>query len=208
LYDAEGEVAQSDIASAYSELLNSMDGLKYVADKLMLKDQIDTANELLSHEYTAPTWSILRAAVVSAQNIFENAGATLAAVADVYNNLLAARDSLVLNSRRDIGAMLAAVAEKEEGKYTASSWAALRAAATSAQLVYDDVSSTDNSLAYAFNILSDAFEALEERSADTDTKPDNTIIAVIILVAGVLLFVVFIPLVVKLRRDKKGLAGR
>lgn len=91
----DGNAMQEDVAEAESALLDAMLGLRYRADKSVLREVLSRADGIDTARYTADRVAAFRAAYDAAKAVSENANATQTEVDSAADELQRAIDSLV-----------------------------------------------------------------------------------------------------------------
>ena len=165
------ENTQADVDAAYNALKAAYDALVEKADLTQLSALIATVEALNADDYTNATYAALATPLANAKAL--TAENTQADVDAAYNALKAVYDALAEKTDlTQLSALIATVEALEENKYTAETYAAVKAALDSAKLLTAENTQAEVDAAYAE--LDAAYKALEEKQApDTDSSTDT-----------------------------------
>ena len=165
---------QADIDEAYNGLKAAVDGLKLKVNKDALGELIEGAEAIDLSKYLDSSKTDFAAALENAKAVYADDQATDKDVYDAYNRLQKAIfDLRLIPDKSVLEDLLNKASEMDESKYTAESFAVLKAAMAEAQAVFNDTEATEADVKAAEAKLEDAMDGLVLTDAGTDTDSDK-----------------------------------
>ena len=191
---------QAEIDAAYTALKAAVEGLVEKVDKEALKALIDKAGKLDLSKYLESSQKDFTGALENAKAVYENENATAKDVYEAYARLQQAiYDLRLIPDKTLLEELLNEAAAKEESKYTAESYGALKAVMAEAAVVFEDAEATEDEVKAAEAKLRGALDglALVDAGAETPDKENpNTgdpipyaVPVVLVLTAGVIFII-------------------
>ena len=165
---------QADIDKAYNALKAAVDGLKLKVNKDALGELIEGAEAIDLSKYLDSSKTDFAAALENAKAVYADDQATDKDVYDAYNRLQKAIfDLRLIPDKSVLEDLLNKASEMDESKYTAESFAVLKAAMAEAQAVFNDTEATEADVKAAEAKLEDAMDGLVLTDAGTGTDSDK-----------------------------------
>ena len=167
---------QADIDEAYNGLKAAVDGLTLKVNKDALGELIKGAEAIDLSKYLDSSKTDFAGALENAKAVYADDQATDKDVYDAYNRLQKAIfDLRLIPDKSLLEDLLNKASEMDESKYTAESFAVLKAAMEEALVVFNDTEATESDVKAAETKLSDAIEglALKDGSTTDDGNADS-----------------------------------
>ena len=167
------EATQEAVNNAKTTLENAVNALVKKASKDDLQALYNANANLVESEYTPSTWTAFKAALDDAKAVLDNAEATEKDVYDAHDRLQQAiRGLQMIPDKALLEELLNEAAAKEESKYTAESYRALKAAMAEATSVFGNAEATKDDVKAAEANLRRALDGLALVDAGAET-PDK-----------------------------------
>ena len=179
MLDDEAGANQGTITTAAQELNAAIAALVLRADKTALGEAITAAQAKVEADYTPNSWTAadLVTLIPAAQNVYNDANATVDEVAAQVTALTDAMDALVLKAdKTELETAIATLPDVAQNEATSASWAAYADALAAANDVDADANATQTAVDDATTALVNATNAVE-KLADCDYTALNNAIA-------------------------------
>lgn len=160
---ADENADQTAVDGALSALRQAKDALVILTDKETLLTLIEVAQTFAEEELVPASWNRLQAAIEAAQAVADNENATPEEVAAAVSTLSEVIDNLVYRAdKSELKTALDAAKQIQPEGYTAQSYAALQAAITAGEAVYENASATQDEVDEAAEAVRFAMTQLME----------------------------------------------
>ena len=136
-------------------------------DSSSLNTLIGTAKTYKEYDYTAATYSVLKAALEEAEKAVGLTQYKIDKAYETLYNALMSLERLPAGDKTQLNALIATAKGVDQSKYTADSYAALKNALKVAEDL--DENATQGAIDEAYKALDEAYKALEEKPTDPDT---------------------------------------
>ena len=167
-----------EVKDALNALKDGFGQLVKVADKSLLQSMVDKINGLDETLYTEESWAKLAEPMTNAQTVLDNTNASQDEVNAAYEALVKAYLDLRLIPNKDLLEDLIKQAQSfEAGKYTADSYANLRAALLTAQSVYANANADEATVKAAVEGLQASIDALVPVTTDSNVSAGDKVVS-------------------------------
>ncbi|MBA5252606.1 ZmpA/ZmpB/ZmpC family metallo-endopeptidase [Enterococcus hirae] len=181
-YDATGkeinrvEVSNTVTKAPVEEVIER--GTKKVKiDKNKLEIVIDQAKTYQENQYTTASWDVLRKALSSAEQTFNDTNSTQEQVDQAVSTLQASIKQLEKKpvNKEQLKQLIDQTKTYQENQYTTASWDVLRKALSSAEQTFNDTNSTQEQVDQAVSTLQASIKQLEKKQIEPKVILKNVI---------------------------------
>ena len=174
-YDATGkeinrvEVSNTITKAPVEEIIER--GTKKVKiDKNKLETVIDQAKTYQENQYTTASWDVIRKALSSAEQTFNDTNSTQEQVDQAISTLQASIKQLEKKpvNKDQLKQLIDQIKTYQENQYTTASWDVLRKALSSAEQTFNDANSTQEQVDQAISTLQASIKQLEKKPVNKD----------------------------------------
>ncbi|EOS7733421.1 FIVAR domain-containing protein, partial [Enterococcus hirae] len=162
---------QEQVDQAVSTLQASIKQLeKKPVNKDQLKQLIDQIKTYQENQYTTASWDVLRKALSSAEQTFNDANSTQEQVDQAISTLQASIKQLEKKpvNKEQLKQLIDQIKTYQENQYTTASWDVLRKALSSAEQTFNDANSTQEQVDQAVSTLQASIKQLEKKPVNKE----------------------------------------
>ena len=162
---------QEQVDQAVSTLQASIKQLeKKPVNKEQLKQLIDQTKTYQENQYTTASWDVLRKALSSAEQTFNDTNSTQEQVDQVVSTLQASIKQLEKKpvNKEQLKQLIDQTKTYQENQYTTASWDVLRKALSSAEQTFNDTNSTQEQVDQAVSTLQASIKQLEKKPVNKE----------------------------------------
>ena len=162
---------QEQVDQAVSTLQASIKQLeKKPVNKEQLKQLIDQTKTYQENQYTTASWDVLRKALSSAEQTFNDTNSTQEQVDQAVSTLQASIKQLEKKpvNKEQLKQLIDQTKTYQENQYTTASWDVLRKALSSAEQTFNDTNSTQEQVDQAVSTLQASIKQLEKKPVNKE----------------------------------------
>lgn len=160
-----GSATQDEVDRAYNEFAGARDALAFAADKELLRQAIDIADNTDTSVYKPSLVQKLTDALSSAHTVLADPNASQADVDAAVSDVTGALNNLqVIVDNHRLTDLIASAQALTQAKYTATSWSAMRTALDAATTVAANKDASADDVTAAYNALANTVSGLTLRA--------------------------------------------
>ena len=150
---------------------------KKPVNKEQLKQLIDQIKTYQENQYTTASWDVLRKALSSAEQTFNNTNSTQEQVDQAVSTLQASIKQLEKKpvNKEQLKQLIDQIKTYQENQYTTASWDVLRKALSSAEQTFNNTNSTQEQVDQAVSTLQASIKQLEKKQIEPKVILKNVI---------------------------------